>query len=112
MSFDSAFRPTGLTVLVVGTSSTAGTRVATQWSTGNMSGCWVVNNATVPVYLAWGSSTVQANIPTTGIPNTGLALLSTMGKAFQIGPNNNAAWIDACTSAGSANIYVTPGIGF
>lgn len=77
-----------------------------------MAGCWVVNGGTVPVYLAWGTSSVQANIPSTALPNTGLCMLSTMGKAFQLGPNSNVAWIDACTSAGSANVYVTPGVGF
>lgn len=77
-----------------------------------MSGCWVVNTSTAPLYIAWGSSTVQANVPTTAIPNTGLCVLSTMGKAFQIGPNNNAAWCDICSTAGTVNAFVTPGVGF
>lgn len=110
MSFDSAFRPCGNTVLVVATSSTG--QLATNWSTGNMSQCWVSNQSTLAVWLAWGSSTVAASIPTTGTPSLGLALPSTLSRCFTVGPNNNVAWISAVTSGGSANIYVTPGIGF
>jgi len=110
MSQDSAFRPSGNTVLVAATSSTAS--IATNWSTGNMSQCWVSNQSTLAVWLAWGSSTIQAGIPTTALPCQGLALPSTVSRCFTLGPNNNAAWISAVTSAGSASIYVTPGIGF
>ena len=112
MSFDNAFRPAPAangTILVVASSSTG--VQATQWSTGNMPTCYCVNNGTVPVYLAWGSSTVLAQIPTTGAGG-GLALLSTLSRCFQIGPNNNAAWVSAVTTAGSANVYITPGYGF
>lgn len=110
MSQDSAFRPSGNTVLVVASSSTSA--LATQWNTGNMSQCWVSNQSTLAVWLAWGSSTINAAIPTTGTPCQGLALPSTLSRCFTIGPNNNAAWISAVTSAGTANIYVTPGVGF
>lgn len=110
MSFDNAFRPAGPTKLVIATSSTGAT--PTQWSTGGMPTCWCVNQSTVPVYLAWGSSTVTAGIPSTGTPIEGLVLPSTISRCFQIGPNNSAAWISAVTSAGSANLFVTPGYGF
>ena len=113
MSFDNAFRPSPAdagTRLVVATTSTAGT--ATQWSTGGMPTCFVVNNGTVPVYLAWGSSTVQAQVPTTSAAG-GLALLSTLSRCFQLGPNaTNVGWVSAITTAGFANCYITPGYGF
>ena len=110
MSQDSAFRPSGNTVLVVATSSTGQT--PTLWSTGNMSGCWVSNQSTLAVWLAWGSSAIAAGIPTTAAPCAGLALPSTLSRCFTLGPNNAVAWISAVTSGGSANIYVTPGYGF
>jgi hypothetical protein len=110
MSLDSAFRPAGNTVLVIATTSTSAQ--ATQWSTGNMSGCWVSNQSTLAVWLAWGSSTINASIPTTAAPSQGLALPSTLSRCFTIGPNNNAAWVSAVTTGATANIYVTPGIGF
>jgi hypothetical protein len=112
MSFDSAFRPTGLTKLVIASSSTAGT--ATQWSTGGMPSCYVANGSTSTLYLAWGTSNVQAAQPTTGTPALGLALLSTASRCFQLGPNPDVqGWISAVTSGGSgANLFITPGIGF
>jgi hypothetical protein len=110
MSFDSAFRPSGNTVLVVATSSTG--QPATQWTTGNMSQCWVSNQSTLAVWLAWGPSSVSAGIPTTAAPCLGLALPSTLSRCFTLGPNDSVAWISAVTSGSSAAIYVTPGVGF
>lgn len=111
MSLDSAFLPLGNTVLVAASSSTAGT--PTQWNTGNNSGCWVANGSTIGVYLAFGTSLVQAAQPTTTLPCPGLALPSSSAKAFTVGPNvTNYGWISAVTSAGSALVYVTPGLGF
>ena len=110
MSQDSAFRPVGNTVLVAATSSTG--QAATKWNTVGMSGCWVSNQSTLAVWLAWGSSSVAASIPTTLTPSLGLALPSTLSRCFSLGPNDNLAWISAVTTGGSANIYVTPGIGF
>ena len=111
MSFDNAFRPTGNTVLVIATSSTG--TAATQWSTGGMPTCFCVNASTAPVYLAWGSSLVTAGIPSTGTPIQGLVLLSTLSRCFQIGPSPSASgWVSAVTSGGSANVYITPGVGF
>ena len=112
MSFDAAFRPTGTTKLIIASSSTAGT--ATQWSTGGMPACFIVNSSTRTVYVAWGSSTVQAAMPTTAAPALGLALLSTASRCFQIGPSpDQSGWISIVTSLdSSAQVFVTPGIGF
>ena len=112
MSQDSAFRPSGNTVLVVATSSTG--TAATNWSTGNMSGCYVSNGSTQPVYIAFGSSLVAAAQPTTSTPALGLAVPSSTAKCFTFGPNTaNAGWISVVTSGGSsALVFVTPGIGF
>lgn len=113
MSQDSAFKPAGPTVLVVGTSSTSGAN-ATQWSTGNQSQCWVQNGSTTTLYIAFGSSSVIAAQPTTSLPCVGLALPSSFGRCFTIGPSTSqCAWVAAATSAGSsALLFVTPGVGF
>jgi len=112
MSLDSAFRPQGNTVLVVATSSTGA--APTNWSPGNVSGCYVSNGSTTMVYLAFGSSSVAASQPTTAAPGLGIALPSSTAKAFTFGPNTaNAGWVSAVTSAGSsALVFVTPGHGF
>ena len=112
MSMDSAFRPSGNTVLVVATSSTG--TAATNWSTGNQHQCWISNGSTTMVYIAFGSSLVAAGQPTTAIPTLGLALPSSSSHAFTFGPNTaSAGWVSVVTSAGSsALVFITPGIGF
>ena len=112
MSLDSAFRPSGPTVLVVATSSTG--TAPTQWATGNQMGCYIANGSTTMVYVAFGSSTVAAGQPTTAAPGLGLAMPSSTARAFTFGPNTaNAGWVSIVTSAGSsALVFVTPGHGF
>lgn len=107
-----AFRPAGNTILVVASSSTG--VAATQWSStltaANMTVAWTANTGAVPVYLAFGSSSVAAAIPTTS-GNPGLTFPSSYAKALSVGPGLNA-WVSAVTSAGTANVYLTPGDGF
>lgn len=111
MSQDSAFRPSGPTVCVATTVSTA--TAPTQWSTGGMATCYVSNPNSVPVYLNFGSSTIQAAIPTTATPFNGLCLPSSGYRCFTVGPSTSqSAWVTGVTSAGQANVFVTPGIGF
>ena len=120
MSIDSAFRPSGNTVKLSVTSDSSVS--ATQWTTGNMSQCFVANPSSCAVWLVFGSS-VQAGggtaggvvLPTTGTPAQGLVLPSSAARAFSMGPNaTNCSWISAMTSgsAATATVYVTPGVGF
>ena len=112
MSQDSAFRPAGPTVLVNASSSTAGT--ATQWSTGNMDQVYICNGSTRAIYLAFGSSTVQAAVPTSAVPSYGVAMPSSSSRCFTFGPSiSNAGWISVVTSLdSSASVFITPGKGF
>ena len=101
-----AFAITGNTVLVVATSSTA---TPTLVSNGNGYCARVVNGSTIDTYLAFGnSSTVAATLAST---SGGLGV-------YLPGANNHfedffaippVCYLSAVTSAGSANLYVTPG---
>lgn len=101
-----AFLPMGNTVLIAATSSTAST--PTQVSTGHQQGMYVVNASTagLPVYIAFGSSSVQAACPTTAVPCVGLCLQPGQGQPFVTPP---AGWLSAATSGGSASVFATPG---
>lgn len=78
-----------------------------------MATAYVANGSTAAVYLAFGSSTVQAAQATTALPSVGLQLPSSASRCFSVGPNpSNAGWVSAVTSAGAALVFVTPGIGF
>ncbi len=105
---DNSFRPAGNTILIAVTSSTATT--ATACSTGNMVALYVSNPSTSQVFIAFGSSSVQAGNPTTaGV--VGMSWPSAFAQVVNVGPSPAQAWLSACTSAGSASIYVTAGTG-
>jgi hypothetical protein len=105
MSF-TAFQPSGPTCLVAASSSTAST--PTQVSTGNQQGMHIVNasTATLCVYVAAGSSTVQAACPTTAVPAVGLCIPAQGYVNISSPP---AGWLSAATSGGSASVFATPG---
>lgn len=106
MSF-TAFQPSGTTKLVAASSSTAGGEV-TQVSTGSQQGMHIVNTSTgtVPVYVAAGSSTVQAACPTTAAPAVGLCIPA---QGFVHLATPPAGWLSAVTSAGAVTVFATPG---
>lgn len=102
-----SFRPVGNSVLAAASSSTAGTPTAL--TPGGMPSCYVANPSTSSLYIAFGSSTIQAAVPTTAIPTVGLCLLSAQARVFNAGPDS--FYISAVTSAGSASAFATPGVG-
>lgn len=87
--------------------SSAGS-AAVQVSTGNEQGMYVANPTTSPVYIADGSSSVAATYPTTSTPANGMCIPAGLAGAFVTAPQG---WLSAATSAGSANIFATPGFG-
>lgn len=102
-----AFMPMGTTKLIAASSSTAGAEI-TQVCTGSQQGMFLANPSTVPVYVATGqTSAVQAACPTTAVPATGLCVIN--GQALPIS-TPPGGWLSAVTSAGSANLFVTPGL--
>lgn len=111
MSLD-AFQPQGNTVLIAATSSTG--VAPTQLSTGNVMGCRLANPTTVLVYVAIGSSTVQAAAPTTAAPALGMPLQpSQPPQTFNFSPSLASNWLSAITTGGSGlpGILATPGFG-
>lgn len=103
MSF-TAFQPSGNTALIAASSSTATT--ATQVCTGSQQGMMISNPSTVPVYVAAGTSSVQAACPTTAVPCPGLCVPNGQMRPLTTPPGG---WLSAATSAGSASVFATPG---
>lgn len=101
-----AFQPQGLTSLIVAT-TTAST--AYQFSTGGIQGCKVlVNGSTQHVFAAFGQSSAIAALPTTSTPAAGMPLLPGSDQTFTVPPGDFCSFI---TASGTANVWVTPGIG-
>lgn len=103
-----AFYPKGNTVLTAASSSTSST-VATQITTANAPAAHLSNGSTIPIYVAFGSSSVQAACPTTAVPATGLALQAGAQLVVCIAASTANNWCQAATSAGAALLFVTPG---
>lgn len=102
-----AFQPQGTTKLVAASSSTAST--PTQVSTGNHQGMQVVNASTAAlnVWIATAhTSDVQAQIPTTATPATGMFLPPNEPLNLTTPPGG---WLSAITTAGTASVFATPG---
>ena len=101
-----AFQPQGNTILIAGTTTAS---VAVQPSTGSIIGCRISNIATGVTYIAVSpSSGISAVIPTTSTPANGFPLLPNSAETFNVAPN---FWLSAITSAGTAQIFATPGFG-
>jgi len=95
---------------LVAASSSTGLQ-ATQVCTGNEQGMFVSNPSTVAIYLAIGSSNVQAAMPTTGAPAYGACLPPSAARSFDT--PGSLGWLSAVTSAGAAapGVIATPGYG-
>lgn len=105
-----AFQIQGATVLVAASSSTG--LPPTQVSANFVTGALLVNPSTVPIYVAFGSSSIAASVPTTSLPGFGACIRAGADRAFNIGPSPiNSQWCSAVTSAGAASpgLLVTPG---
>jgi hypothetical protein len=100
-----AFQPMGTTKLISVSSSTAGAEV-TQICTGSQQGMHIANPSTIAVYVAAGSSSIQAACPTTAVPFAGLCIPSGQERVLTTPP---FGWLSAVTSAGSAQVFATPG---
>ena len=101
-----AFQISGNNNSVLVAASTAAGVAATQVCTGSQQGMYIANPSTVPVYIAAGSSSISASVPTTAVPAPGACLPAGTAKDFATPP---AGWLSACTSAGSAIVFATPG---
>ena len=110
-----AFSPSGNTVLVAASSSTsvAATQLTTTPGVSHM--VRVVYPSTsgtgVPIYVAFGSSSVSAAVATTATPAAGTPIAAGTERVFTIAPSTAANWISAVTSAGTAapGLFATPG---
>ncbi len=79
-----------------------------QVNQGSQQGMWVANPTTLPVYIADGTSSIQASFPTTSTPGAGLCIPAGLAGPFTVDPHG---YLSAATSAGTATIFATPGFG-
>lgn len=99
-----SFLPQGNTTIIA---STAASATAAQQFTGGIQGARLVNLSTVDAYLAFGASTATAAAPSTA-GAASFPLMQRTEKVISLPPN---FWVSAITTAGQANIALTPGIG-
>jgi hypothetical protein len=88
--------------------SSAGS-VAVQVSTGGEQGMFISNPTTSPIYWIDGkTSATTAAFPTTSTAGLGMCIPAGLAGPFVTDPGG---WLSVATSAGSANIFATPGFG-
>jgi hypothetical protein len=69
----------------------------------------VTNLSTLDAYVVFSSTGIAAVAPTTAIPAIGhTPVLQRTSRIFTVPPN---CYVSAITSAGQANLAVTPGFG-
>lgn len=101
-----AFLPQGNTSLIAATTTAS---AAIQVSTGAIQGLKaLIQGSTQHVFLAFGQTTATAVLPTTSTPAAGMPLQPGSDQTFSIPPGG---WVSAITASGTANVYLTPGIG-
>lgn len=101
-----AFLGQGATSLIVATTTAS---AAYQISTGAIQGCKVlVQGSTQHVFMAFGQTTATAALPTTSTPARGMPMQPGSDQSFSIPPGGFVSFI---TSSGTANVFITPGIG-
>lgn len=101
-----AFLPQGLTSLVVAT-TTAST--AYQFASGAIQGCKIlIQGSTQHVFTAFGQTSATAALPTTSTPANGMPLQPGSDQTFS---NPPGCFVSFITSSGTANVFITPGIG-
>lgn len=101
-----AFLAQGLTSLVIAT-TTAST--AYQFSTGSIQGCKIlIQGSSQHVFSAFGQTTATAVLPTTSVPANGMPFQPNSDQTLSNPPGDFVSFI---TSSGTANVFITPGIG-
>ncbi len=110
------FSPSGNTVLVAASSSTSVAATAISTTEGVVHAvrlCYPTTGGVgVPVYVALGSSSIAAAVPTTAAPAAGLPVPAGSDFVMLAGPGLSFAWLSAVTSAGTAapGLFATPGV--
>lgn len=102
-----AFQPQGQTLILASTLASATT---VQPSTaGGIQGMMVTNLSTLDAYVVFSTTGIAAVAPTTAVPAVGhMAILQRETYIFTTPPN---CYVSAITTAGQANLALTPGFG-
>jgi len=102
-----AFRPQGQTLLLASTQASATTVQPS--SDGSIQGLMIQNLSTSDAYVCISSTGIAASVPTTATPSTGhMPVMQRMVYIVTTPPN---CYVSAITSAGQANLALTPGFG-
>ncbi len=103
--YDGIFKPCGNTILI---SASSDASAGQQVSTGSVPNARLFAPAG-NVWVAIGTSSVAAAVPTTAVPSNGVLLPTAVPTVLDIGPN---AYLSAITTAGASGlVYITPGLG-
>lgn len=101
------FKPNGNTFQITASTATGQLSTAACYGTAMR----VVNQSTsVPVYVAFGSSAVQAVVPSSATPGVGSPVLPQTSQVF--GMTGSQTWMSViASSAAGASVNYTPGTG-
>ena len=101
MSYESPFSPTGATIKIASSTSSANAAITGLPSYNNSGTILVTNPSSVLVFVSWGATAptvTAANIP---IPAGGSRIFSVA----------NVAFVGALAATGTGDVYFTPGNG-
>jgi hypothetical protein len=102
-----AFSPFNGTLILASTAASAVTVQPT--TSGGMQGLSITNMSTLDAYIAiGGSSSIVAAAPTTASSTGSFPLMQRSTRTITVPPN---CWVSAITTAGQANLALTPGSG-
>jgi hypothetical protein len=102
-----AFQPQGPTLILPSTLSAATTMQPS--TSGNIQGLMVTNLSTNDAYAVFSTTGLAAVAPTTAVPAIGhTPILQRATYYFTVPPN---CFVSAITTAGQANLALTPGFG-
>lgn len=74
----------------------------------------IYNDGTVDAFVAWGSSTITAAIPTAGTPANGIVIAPGVYLTFNKGNAANGTQVTSIaglTASGTVNLYIYQGYG-
>lgn len=105
MAFTNPFKPQGNTALIAPTTTAS---AAIQPSTASIATFRLNNTSTNPVWVAYGSSTIVATLPTTTTAANAFPMAAGGIETFDFTPN---CYVSAITTVGTGQLALTPGLG-
>ncbi len=95
-------------VLLPCTSSTAARQFPALSAKSSSTDVMIVNTGSVAVFIAFGTATLSAVIPTDGISQNGICI---PGGAIMVLCKGKATWVAGITATSTASVYLYQGYG-